>query len=185
MQTARLQNRRKGEDAPSRPTIGGSSQPERHSWLNVFRTYLSPTRISQPAAPRGKAAQALDRTSLQRLTRLFAAWKVFILVVALLAPGPGYDTSTDVQFAQHHHGVRTSVIGQAVEYFALRLTRWDALYFATTSARGHLHEQEWAFSWLYSHTTSRVANGAYFSRHLQVRARAEYSPFRSPPLAYS
>ncbi|KAH9816329.1 glycosyltransferase family 76 protein [Teratosphaeria destructans] len=86
------------------------------------------------------------------LPRLFATWKLLVLLLALLAPGPGYDSSTDLlPLAQHHHG--RGWIDHAVQ----RLTRWDAVYFATTAARGHRYEQEWAFSWLWSRVTSYIA----------------------------
>ncbi|KAI7645206.1 hypothetical protein KC322_g19550 [Hortaea werneckii] len=102
--------------------------------MNVLKTYLSPTRISQPAVPRGKAA--------------------------LLAPGQGYDTSTQIAFGQDHLKGSNSFVSKAIEHAVLRLTRWDAIYFASSSWRGLLYEQEWAFSWVFSRLSSKTANGA-------------------------
>ncbi|KAI7237239.1 hypothetical protein KC330_g3259 [Hortaea werneckii] len=100
--------------------------------MNVLKTYLSPTRISQPAVPRGKAA--------------------------LSAPGQGYDTSTQITFHPDHSKGSSSWVSKAIEHAVLRLTRWDAIYFASSSWRGHLYEQEWAFSWLFSRLSSKAAN---------------------------
>ncbi|KAI6902163.1 hypothetical protein KC318_g7597 [Hortaea werneckii] len=100
--------------------------------MNVLKTYLSPTRISQPAAPRGKAA--------------------------LLAPGQGYDTSTQITFDQNHPKGSSSWVSKVTEHVVLRLTRWDAIYFASSSWRGYLYEQEWAFSWVFSRLSSKAAN---------------------------
>jgi hypothetical protein len=93
------------------------------------------------------------------LLTFFVAWKLLLLGVACASPGPGYDTSARILFDQydvHEH----SWTSQVVEHLTLRLTRWDALYFSTSSARGHLYEQEWAFSWFMSRLTATLANGA-------------------------
>ncbi|KAI7509976.1 hypothetical protein KC347_g4762 [Hortaea werneckii] len=126
--------------------------------MNVLKTYLSPTRISQPAAPRGKAGKRLEETSISRVIRIFWTWKGFLLLVALLAPGQGYDTSTQIAFDQDHTNGSSSWVSKVIEYAVLRLTRWDAIYFASSSWRGHLYEQEWAFSWVFSRLSSKAAN---------------------------
>ena len=129
--------------------------------MNVLKTYLSPTRISQPAVPRGKAGKRLEETSISRVIRIFWIWKGLLLLVALLAPGQGYDTSTQITFDQDHSKDSSSWVSKAIEYAVLRLTRWDAIYFASSSWRGYLYEQEWAFSWVFSRLSSKAANGAY------------------------
>ncbi|RMX91260.1 hypothetical protein D0867_14130 [Hortaea werneckii] len=129
--------------------------------MNVLKTYLSPTRISQPAAPRGKAGKRLEETSISRVIRIFWTWKGLLLLVALLAPGQGYDTSTQITFDQNHPKGSSSWVSKVTEHVVLRLTRWDAIYFASSSWRGYLYEQEWAFSWVFSRLSSKAANGAY------------------------
>ncbi|RMZ15539.1 hypothetical protein D0862_01629 [Hortaea werneckii] len=126
--------------------------------MNVLKTYLSPTRISQPAVPRGKAGKRLEETSLSRVRRIFWTWKGLLLLVALLAPGQGYDTSTQIAFDQDHLKGSSSFVSKLIEHAVLRLTRWDAIYFASSSWRGHLYEQEWAFSWVFSRLSSKTAN---------------------------
>ncbi|RGP71389.1 gpi mannosyltransferase 2 [Fusarium sporotrichioides] len=74
------------------------------------------------------------------LTTVFAAWKGFLLAIALGASiGPDYDTSTSL-FFDIVHGASTPVPA-----LAARLTRWDALYFMHDAAGGKVYEQEWAF----------------------------------------
>ncbi|EMC98360.1 glycosyltransferase family 76 protein [Baudoinia panamericana UAMH 10762] len=125
--------------------------------MNVLKTYFSPTRISQPATLKGKAARPIQQTSIQRLLRIFAAWKAVLLIVALLSPGVGYDTSTRILFDQHAKNHHLSWVSSAIEYIVLRLTRWDAIYFASNASRGYVREQDWAFSWLLSKCTSFFA----------------------------
>jgi len=131
--------------------------------MSVAWTYLSPTRQGGPAQPKGKAALVTAETGIPRLIDLFLAWKVILFAVALASPGPGYDTSTDILLAQTGSPA-TSTLVKAVEYVVLRLTRWDAIYFASGSARGHVYEQEWAFSWVLSKITHVTATGAYHGR---------------------
>lgn len=129
--------------------------------MDVLWSYISPTRISQPASLKGKAARHLTATSLKRVIRIFVAWKLLLLVVTVASPGPGYDTSTRILFDRYRDNTSPhSWTERVVEHVVLRLTRWDALYFATSSERGHLYEQEWAFSWLFSRLTSLIARGA-------------------------
>ncbi|RMY89391.1 hypothetical protein D0861_04285 [Hortaea werneckii] len=159
--------------------------------MNVLKTYLSPTRISQPAAPRGKAGKRLEETSISRVIRIFWTWKGFLLLVALLAPGQGYDTSTQIAFDQDHTNGSSSWVSKVIEYAVLRLTRWDAIYFASSSWRGHLYEQEWAFSWVFFRLSSKAANATLaFKRQLAFTTAClhVFSPaglFLSAPYAES
>lgn len=127
--------------------------------FEVLQTYFSPsTRIGGPAMKKLKDGGA-SKPYLTWLLAFFVTWKLLLLGVACVSPGPGYDTSTRISFDQHNVQA-ASWINLAVEHLALRLTRWDALYFSTSSVRGHLYEQEWAFSWFMSRFTAMLANGA-------------------------
>ncbi|RMY20391.1 hypothetical protein D0867_04033 [Hortaea werneckii] len=144
-----------------------------------------------PAVPRGKAGKRLEETSISRVIRIFWIWKGLLLLVALLAPGQGYDTSTEITFDQDHPRGSGSWVSEALEHVVLRLTRWDAIYFASSSWRGHLYEQEWAFSWVFSRLSSKAANATWgFKRQLAFATAClhVFSPaglFLSAPYAES
>ncbi|KAK4545850.1 hypothetical protein LTR36_002414 [Oleoguttula mirabilis] len=151
--------------------------------MDVLWSYVSPTRISQPATLKGKAVRHLTETSINRVVRAFAAWKLLLLLVAVASPGPGYDTSTGIFFDQYRTSGSDSWLARAVEHVVLRLTRWDAFYFTTSSERGHLYEQEWAFSWLLSRVTSVVANVTTLYR--LIHAIAPTTEARKSQLAFT
>ena len=89
------------------------------SLLVVFPSYgFSP--------PPDSLAMSLPHPLLS-ISATFVAWKSLILLIAWLAPGQGYDTSTSLLFG------------------ANRLVRWDAIYFVQKAQRGDVFEQEWAF----------------------------------------
>ncbi|KAK0247491.1 ER membrane glycoprotein subunit of the GPI transamidase complex-like protein [Friedmanniomyces endolithicus] len=124
--------------------------------MDIIRTYLTTSRISQPASLRGKAVRHLELTSIRRLIPIFAAWKGLLLLIVLASPGPGYDTSTRI-LLDRQRGEHDSWFAFGLEYVLLRLTRWDGIYFASGSAHGQVYEQEWAFSPMLSRATSTVA----------------------------
>ncbi|KAK3620944.1 ER membrane glycoprotein subunit of the GPI transamidase complex-like protein [Elasticomyces elasticus] len=129
--------------------------------MNIIRTYLSSSRISQPATLRGKAVQHLEKTSVSRLLPIFFGWKALLLVIAVASPGVGYDSSTKILF-DAQRGAHDSWFAKVVEYVLLRLTRWDGIYFASAAANGQqVYEQEWAFSWALSRVNSMLARGAF------------------------
>jgi phosphatidylinositol glycan class V len=130
--------------------------------FEVLQTYFSPsTRIGGPATRKSKngAVVSPPKPYLTWLLAFFVAWKLLLLAVAYASPGPGYDTSTRILFDQYDAQTH-SWISRVVEHITLRLTRWDALYFSTSSERGHLYEQEWAFSWFMARLTAILSNGA-------------------------
>lgn len=128
--------------------------------MEVNKTHISPTRIGGPATRKIKqSATSPPRPYLTWLLAFFAAWKLLLVVVAYMSPGPGYDTSTRILFDQYNTRPHSWLAG-IVEDVTLRLTRWDAIYFSTSSERGHLYEQEWAFSWFMSKLTGPLSNGA-------------------------
>lgn len=92
------------------------------------------------------------------LAGLFLAWKVLLLIVAVAAPGPGYDTSTQILF----YGVnRTNHEWPFVDRLVAKFTRWDAIYFTSGAKDGNIFEQEWAFSWALKHVIKFVVGGRY------------------------
>lgn len=69
------------------------------------------------------------------LSLWFIQWKLLLLAVIFISPGPGYDTST------------TLLPDIAVAGPVTKLVRWDVLYFLASARRGYVYEQEWAFSY--------------------------------------
>ena len=107
-------------------------------------------------------ALILRQNPIRTLLLSFAAWKSLLLLVALCSPGQDYDTSTSLvlthahahpQYLQHlqpgHEFPSTDItpLPTPLHYIATKLTRWDAIYFTQTAARGYRFEQEWAFGW--------------------------------------
>jgi phosphatidylinositol glycan class V len=102
---------------------------------------------------------ALEKTPRTLLVILFLAWKLLLLTIVLLVPGPGYDTSAQLLFQGFGVGEvpfsgPPSVGHGASHSWAFRferlvenLTRWDAIYFVPLAERGYKLEQEWAFGW--------------------------------------
>ncbi|OMP86485.1 GPI mannosyltransferase 2 [Diplodia seriata] len=96
------------------------------------------------------------------LVIVFAAWKTLLLLIAFASPGPGYDTSTTLLLG---HDAAASTLGAAAAPWAAtlgqrlvsKLVRWDAIYFTAAAERGYQHEQEWAFSWAFSHLMANAA----------------------------
>jgi hypothetical protein len=131
--------------------------------FEVLQTYFSPsTRIGGPATRKSRDGVVVTppKPYLTWLLAFFVAWKLLLLGIAYASPGPGYDTSTRILF--HHYDVQAhSWISRVVERITLRLTRWDALYFSTSSERGHSYEQEWAFSWFMARFMAILSNGAW------------------------
>lgn len=105
------------------------------------------------------------RKLLKRLVFLFLAWKSTLLVLAALSPGPGYDTSSLVLSCPSHHRYAKFNEWTIFNRFTLNLFRWDAFYFVTSSQRGYVYEQEWAFSWAYS-LVLRTASRCEPSNHV-------------------
>ncbi|KAK0665041.1 GPI mannosyltransferase 2 [Lasiodiplodia hormozganensis] len=106
-------------------------------------------------------SRPLDRP-FSALVIVFAAWKALLLLTAFASPGPGYDTSTTLLLGQDAAAsalVTTSVPWSATpgERLVSKLVRWDAIYFTAAAERGYQHEQEWAFSWAFSHLMANAA----------------------------
>jgi len=89
------------------------------------------------------------------LTITFLLWKALGLILALLSPGPGYDTSTDLLFQfdtgpSHDHTHAERMVQSFVQRLCLKLVRWDAIYFVSGAKHGYVYEQQWAFSWVFA-----------------------------------
>ena len=103
------------------------------------------------------------RRPVPALTGVFLAWKLVLLFLAAASPGPGYDTSSLIVLARHVEPGQRQAFFDAlgvVDRLALRLFRWDALYFVGVADRGFAHEQEWAFSGVYAQLLSFVGQRA-------------------------
>nr|OQO23223.1 hypothetical protein B0A51_10408 [Rachicladosporium sp. CCFEE 5018] len=118
--------------------------------LGIIKTYTNTSRIGSPAVrkpPPGSPPPAPTiAADAGRLNRLFWAWKLLLILIAVVSPGPGYDTSTDLWLAIDRDTDTVPWTAWPAQRLVSRLVRWDALYFSTSSARGHQTEQEWAFS---------------------------------------
>lgn len=160
---------------------------------------FSKVRSADHVASRSSHGGLFIRRPLTALVVCFTAWKILLLIVAVLSPGPSYDTSTKVLLAQHRHdhangpsigqftitsssiadpatdpldlawyissrgdrqpyGSASSAGLESVDplhfgldeltaRLALRLIKWDAIYFVSIGKRGRVYEQEWAFGW--------------------------------------
>lgn len=115
----------------------------------------------------------------------FLAWKGLLLLIASL-PGllfvstsgaaVGYDTSTDLAFQLEWEQQARVLGGNHVREdaswsdeaksslgltLALRLTRWDAIYFVNIARRGYVFEQEWAFGAGLPWSIAGIGKGVY------------------------
>lgn len=124
---------------------------------------------------------ALEKTPRTLIVVLFLVWKLLLLTVALLSPGPGYDTSTQLLFKGY--GTRSVELANlqpsahsptrswslSTERLVESLTRWDAIYFASIAERGYVFEQEWAFGWGFTRLLSFLSTSTLFCDfHLQA-----------------
>ncbi|KAF2188463.1 glycosyltransferase family 76 protein [Zopfia rhizophila CBS 207.26] len=94
--------------------------------------------------------ETVHQSPAARLVVLFVAWKTLLTVLAAFCPGPGYDTSALIL---SHPGPHRHVEFQSwlrIDRLTISLFRWDSLYFVKAAQRSYVHEQEWAFSWVYS-----------------------------------
>ena len=81
------------------------------------------------------------------LVTVFCVWKLVLLSVVALAPGPGYDTSSTLLVSTESQGTSATEIREVATSLpsALKFVRWDAIYFSQITQRGYIFEQEWAF----------------------------------------
>lgn len=104
------------------------------------------------------ASRSYTHASVKSLIAVFCAWKSALLVIVAASPGPGYDTSTQLLF-DRGESYTHSLLVSSIEHLVSRLTRWDAIYFASSSEQGQIFEQEWAFSGTFARLTSALTRG--------------------------
>jgi phosphatidylinositol glycan class V len=105
----------------------------------------------------GETSQLNHGRLARQLIPIFIAWKTTLLLLAVLAPGPGYDTSSLILLnssTDRHVEVQSPSV---VDRLTLNTFRWDALYFVKSAQRGYVYEQEWAFSRAYSYIMNAAA----------------------------
>ncbi|OJJ73554.1 hypothetical protein ASPBRDRAFT_194492 [Aspergillus brasiliensis CBS 101740] len=93
------------------------------------------------------------------LFSVFLLWKASLLLLAILTPGPGYDTSTTLFPWHRDTSEREGVIPSTLRRISTKLSRWDSIYFTESARRGHIFEQEWAFSYSFSKFINLLAPG--------------------------
>jgi hypothetical protein len=146
-------------DARKRVTRSSKNRERKQEQQNV--STKAPDSPSRFFGLELETAQALLQLAL-----VFAAWKTLLLIIAYASPGPGYDTSSQLlPFFEQSHVIQDntaswSTLQSLIRRLALHLTRWDAVYFTSAADRGHVFEQEWAFSPFLATLTSTLTRRA-------------------------
>jgi GPI mannosyltransferase 2 len=109
-----------------------------------------------------------ESNPIQTLFYVFVIWKALLLLIAILSPGLGYDTST-LLLGENNDRPRPppATDGEREQEWLSRgtlrgvdkLVRWDAIYFAKIAERGYLFEQEWAFGWGFTRLIALLSKG--------------------------
>lgn len=94
----------------------------------------------------------------------FTLWKSLLLFLFLMCPGPGYDTSTSLLYAQDGLtrekllSCSNATAGDPTPILHT-MARWDAIYFLSIARRGYLFEQEWAFGYGFTQLLNSLSQG--------------------------
>lgn len=136
--------------------IQASALPAENRWAGandgpiVTRRQLTSPNPRMATLEKTKRAEHSEIGHVKQLMLIFCAWKSLLLLLAASCPGPGYDTSALILLDPSSH--RHQNINSLPRYdrLILNLFRWDAFYFVKAAERGHIYEQEWAFSWAYA-----------------------------------
>lgn len=123
------------------------------------RTTSAAVARSPAKAAENAAFRSYTHASMKNLIAVFCAWKSALLAIAAASPGPGYDTSTQLFLGRGGSSSSRSSLSLLIEHVVSRLTRWDAIYFASSSEQGQIFEQEWAFSGTFAGLTSALTRG--------------------------
>ncbi|KAK2731633.1 hypothetical protein FQN57_003266 [Myotisia sp. PD_48] len=105
---------------------------------------------------------------IRTLTKWFCLWKAMVLLVVVLSPGPGYDTSTTLLLesdpSRCSPQVSQATPGGVISLFfsstILKLSRWDSIYFLRIAQGGYKFEQDWAFAFGYTRILSFPFQGS-------------------------
>ena len=96
----------------------------------------------------------------------FITWKLILLSIALISPGPGYDTSTVLLHTELNLAQARPGSGWEPALRIRSLVRWDAIYFTQLARRGYIWEQEWAFGWGFSSLVAVTSKGGQHVAYL-------------------
>ncbi|KAI5287785.1 hypothetical protein KEM55_009272 [Ascosphaera atra] len=114
-----------------------------------------------PSRPPTSTIKHYASNPITFLTAIFLLYKTLLLLITLLCPGPGYDTSTTLlpgslyQPPPSRDGHALALTGLLQPAF--QFVRWDALYFLDIARRGYAFEQQWAFSYAHGRLMAAVA----------------------------
>jgi len=106
----------------------------------------------------------INESPYRSLVIVFLTWKILLLILALLSPGLGYDTSTDLLLQSRAANSDHNLLGHAEHRLSSKLVRWDAIYFVSIAEDGYIYEQQWAFSWALTTLIRTITR----SRNLQI-----------------
>ena len=134
---------------PAKPLAGAKTLPNRDAPPPNL-TNIESRRCGREGSELTRTMYQLEGSRIRQLGVIFCAWKTLLLLLAAFCPGPGYDTSALILFDPSPHRHENFSHLARHDRLTLNLLRWDAFYFAKAAERGHIFEQEWAFSWAYS-----------------------------------
>jgi len=121
-----------------------------------------------------RAAGASNTSSYTRLIALFLLWKLLLLVLAALSPGPGYDTSSSLLLPAIDVEKYPSIPSSASARVLNRLVRWDALHFMGVAQHGYRYEQDQAWGWIYTTFLKNSAKGSLILLSCSSKFSAKY-----------
>ena len=104
----------------------------------------------------------LDRPKIALILCLLV-WKSLLLCIAIVSPGPGYDTSATLLQSTNKLADLTSNFGSVFPLDLEGLVRWDAIYFTHIAQYGYIWEQEWAFGWGFTRLIALISKGTPIS----------------------
>lgn len=136
-------------------------------FLFIRQLHFQPTAVAASNSGYGLRKmkytfELLHQGQARLLVSIFIAWKLFLVSLAVLCPGPGYDTSALILLSDNGNRELQFQSFSLSDRFTLNLLRWDALYFVKAAERGYVYEQEWAFSRAYSLVLSAVKDRVLF-----------------------